>query len=167
MTTHEIWQAVLAEFELKLTKANFTTWFHHTGISGYENGQVVICVPSAFAKNWLEKKHHSDVVKILEKVTGKPLKRVEYRVENIKNAVEHECVVAPAVITQITGQQPINTTPPPQTNKPGGQNGIKFGLNQKYTFDTFVVGKGNELAHAAAQAVVNRPGDATDRWDRG
>ena len=160
MTNHEIWQAVLAEFELKLTKANFTTWFHHTGISEYENNRIVVCVPSAFAKNWIEKKHHSDVVKILEKVTGKPLKGVEYREENIKNVVEHECATTTATTTQTTNPQNTNTTLPPQINKQSGLNGVRFGLNQKYTFDTFVVGKGNELAHAAAQAVVNRPGDA-------
>lgn len=158
MTNHEIWQAVLAEFELKLTKANFTTWFHHTGISGFENGQVTICVPTAFVKSWIERKHHSDVVKILEKVTGKPLKRVEFKVENIKNVLEQECVVTAQ--TQTPAHQQAIAAPIAPSAKPNTQNMARFGLNLKYTFDTFVVGKGNELAHAAAQAVVARPGDA-------
>ncbi|MBI4992673.1 MAG: chromosomal replication initiator protein DnaA [Candidatus Magasanikbacteria bacterium] len=96
---------------------------------------------------------------MLEKVTGKPLKRVEYRVENIKNITEHECVVA----TTTTTPAPANPLVAPQnlpTPKTSGQNGVRFGLNQNYVFDAFVVGKGNELAHAAAQAVVNRPGEA-------
>ncbi|MBI5222314.1 MAG: chromosomal replication initiator protein DnaA [Candidatus Magasanikbacteria bacterium] len=158
MTNYEIWQAVLAEFELKLTKANFTTWFHHTGIAQFENGHVMICVPSAFTKSWLERKHHSDIVKILEKVTGKPLKRAEYRVENIKNVIEQECFATtaePATAPQMTG-----ALQPAKAAIINRQNSAKFGLNPKYTFDTFIVGKGNELAHAAAQAVVNRPGDA-------
>ena len=48
MTNHEIWQAVLAEFELNVSKANFTTWFQNTGLGSYDTGKVMICVPSAF-----------------------------------------------------------------------------------------------------------------------
>ena len=62
MTNHEIWQAVLAEFELKVSKANFTTWFRNTGIGQYNAGQVIICVPNTFTKSWLEKKYNSDIV---------------------------------------------------------------------------------------------------------
>ncbi len=159
MTNHEIWQAVLAEFELNLSKANFTTWFRNTGLSSYDNGQAIICVPSAFVKNWMEKKHHSDTIKSLERITNKPIKRVEYRVENIKNICEQECV--PTKEPQTTETQCENTPTAPLLcvqQKP--YSGAKFGLNPKYVFETFVVGKGNELANAAAHAVVARPGEA-------
>jgi len=152
MTNYEIWQAVLAEFELKLSKANFTTWFQNTGIAKYENNEVMICVPNAFTKSWLEKKYHSDIVKILERVTGKPVRRIEYMVDKIKNIEEHECTVS-----QTSNVSTISTP----IYSPQRKTSLVqiFGLNPKYTFDTFVVGKGNELAHAAAQAVVSRPGD--------
>ena len=151
MTNHEIWQAVLGEFELQLSKANFTTWFRNTGIGEYDAGRIVICVPNTFTKSWLEKKYHSDVVKTIERVTGKPVKRVEYKVENVKNIVERECIVHPEP-TVSSVQTPIysNTT----------QRATEFGLNPKYAFSTFIVGKENELAHAAAQAVADRPGEA-------
>lgn len=153
MTNYEIWQAVLAEFELSLSKANFTTWFKSTGISQYENGHVIICVPNAFTKSWLEKKYHSKIVQILERVTGKAVKKVDYSVDNIKNIKEEEC--SPAEQLKVsTATTPLYT--PPKKNIMIQQ----FGLNQKYMFETFVVGKGNELAHAAAQAVAQRPGEA-------
>lgn len=152
MTNYEIWQAVLADFELKVSKANFTTWFKNTGIAKYDTGQVVICVPNAFTKSWLEKKYHSDIVKTLERITEKPIKRIEYKVENIKNIEEWECTTS-QMPTVSTVQQPIHSVERPAL-------GTQFGLNSKYTFDTFIVGKNNELAHAAAQAVANRPGDA-------
>ncbi|HBU06573.1 MAG TPA: chromosomal replication initiator protein DnaA [Candidatus Magasanikbacteria bacterium] len=153
MTNHEIWQAVLAEFELKVSKANFTTWFRNTGIGQYEVGQVIICVPNTFTKSWLEKKYHPEIIKILERVTGKPVKKVEYKVENSKLIEEKECTLStePNVSSAAT---PIYSAPKNQSL------GSKFGLNIKYTFDTFIVGKGNELAHAAAQASANRPGEA-------
>ena len=153
MTNYEIWQAVLAEFELKVSKANFTTWFRSTGIGSYENGQVCICVPNTFTKSWLEKKYHSDIVKILERVTGKPVKRVEYKVENMKNIEEQEC--------QLTAEPSVSSVNTPIYSAPKNQTlGSKFGLNPKCTFKHFVVGKGSELAHAAAQATADRPGEA-------
>lgn len=152
MTNHEIWQAVLADFELKISKANFTTWFRNTGIASYDTGLVIVCVPNAFTKSWLEKKYHSDVVRAIERVTGKPVKKIDYRVENIKNIEEQECAMStkPSVST--------NETPIHSFAKHSA--GAQFGLNSKYTFNTFIVGKGNELAHAAALAVADRPGDA-------
>jgi chromosomal replication initiator protein len=160
MTNHEIWQAVLTEFELLLSKANFTTWFKNTGIFSLENGHAIICVPTAFAKGWLEKKHHVEIIKALERITNKPIKRVEYRVENIKNIIEPECHAV------LDGSAAIDPDSSNQTAVSGSSSvtkqclGAKFGLNPKYVFGTFVVGKGNELAHAAAQAVVSRPGEA-------
>lgn len=153
MTNYEIWQAVLAEFELKVSKANFTTWFKNTGIGQYEAGQVVVCVPNTFTKSWLEKKYHPDIIKILERVTGKPVKRVEYKVENVKHIEEKECSLS-AEPTVSSANTPIYSAPKNQSL------GAKFGLNSKYVFSTFIVGKGNELAHAAAQAAANRPGEA-------
>ncbi|PIR74849.1 MAG: chromosomal replication initiator protein DnaA [Candidatus Magasanikbacteria bacterium CG10_big_fil_rev_8_21_14_0_10_47_10] len=151
MTNHEIWQAVLADFELKLSKANFTTWFRNTGIGEYDAGRIIICVPNTFTKSWLEKKYHSDLVKTIERVTGKPVKRVEYKVENSKNIVERECIVH-VEPTVSTVQTPMysNTV----------ERASQYGLSSKYAFNTFIVGKGNELAHAAAQAVADRPGEA-------
>lgn len=154
MTNYEIWQALLAEFELKISKANFTTWFHNTGILEYDNGFVVICVPNTFTKSWMEKKYNSDIVKNLERITGKPVKKIEYRVENVKNIHEQEC--------NASSQRPV---PAPVANNMPAFNESRsvisqFGLNPKYTFSSFIVGKGNELAHAAAQAVADKPGEA-------
>lgn len=154
MTNYEIWQAVLAEFELKVSKATFTTWFSHTGIAEFENGHVVVCVPNAFTQNWLEKKYHSTLIKALEIVTGKPIKRVEYRIEQLKNILEKECPFPEKPLASFSHTSP---SPIPFV----GKNPVsQFGLNQKYTFSSFIVAKNNELAHAAAQAVANRPGDA-------
>lgn len=159
MTNYEIWQAVLAEFELKISKPNFTTWFRNTGISKFDAGSVLVCVPNAFTKSWLERKYHSDIVKSLERITAKPVKKIEYMVENIKNLQEKECF--PSSENKIPDSTNAPSFPPPvissffRAKSPVNV----FGLNQKYSFTSFIVGKGNELAHAAAQAVANRPGE--------
>ena len=164
MTNHEIWQAVLAEFELGLSKANFTTWFRNTGISAITNGEVTVCVPNTFTKSWLEKKYHSELVKTIERITSKPVRKIDYEVKNIKMVEEKECdferpssIVKPTTPPVLT-KPAIAVSPFPQTTT--NTSGSKFGLNSKYTFEHFIVGKNNELAHAAAQAVAARPGEA-------
>lgn len=153
MTNYEIWQAILAEFELTLSKANFTTWFKSTGIAKFENGEIVVCVPNTFTKSWLEKKYHSQLVKSLERVTGKPVRKISYNVENVRNITEYECAS--------TDESTVSSSATPLYSRGANAKAAQqFGLNPKYTFETFVVGKGNELAHAAAQAVSNRPGEA-------
>ncbi|MBP9695010.1 MAG: chromosomal replication initiator protein DnaA [Candidatus Magasanikbacteria bacterium] len=156
MTNYEIWQAVLAEFELKVSKPNFVTWFRNTGIGQYQNGHVVICVPNAFTQNWLEKKYHSDIIRALERITAQPVKKVDYVVENIKNVTEQELGAAPEPV-HMPSIEPSMAIQNPIERK---STLSEFGLNPKYTFETFIVGKNNELAHAAAKAVAERPGEA-------
>jgi chromosomal replication initiator protein len=158
MTNYELWQAVLGEFELKLTKANFTTWFSNTGIAEFNNGQVIICVPSNFIHGWLTKHYHTDLIKSIERVTGKPVKKIDYRVENVKNLKEQECVPQHTQTVQSFPQQ--NTSMGQAHHDEDKKPITPFGLQSKYTFNTFIVGKNNELAHAAALAVAARPGDA-------
>lgn len=157
MSNHEIWQAVLAELELSISKPNFVTWFRNTDILSYQDNCVVLCVPNDFYRAWLEKNYNQMIVKSLERVTEKPIKKLEYKIFNIKN-------IAPQSPKAKTEDRPPETPtlspvftsnevkPPPRVGE--------FGLNPKYVFETFVVGGGSELAYAAAQAVVNKPGEA-------
>lgn len=160
MQNNEIWQAVLAELELSISKANFITWFKNTGIINFQDGSVVLCVPNTFTKAWLEKKYHVPIIKSLERITSKPIKRLEYKIDNLKNVAEQALRLEsePKPIEQII-QPPAPTVSFTQPRQPLSSNG-SFTLNPKYVFDTFVVGKGTELAFAAAQAVTNRPGEA-------
>lgn len=150
MNNIEIWQAVLAELELMVSKANFNTWFKNTGILSLQEGCVVVCVPSTFSQAWIEKKYHHNIIKSLERVTEKPIKKLEYKIDSIKNIAE--TCAKPAENTET----PADTIVKPTTTPTNGG----FALNQKYCFDNFVVGRGTELAFAAAQAVSNRPGEA-------
>lgn len=154
MNNHEIWQAVLAELELSpsMSKPNFVTWFRSTNIINYQNNEVTICVPSTFYQTWLAKKYHQIIIKSLERVTGKPIKKLEYKIGNIKNFIQE---------TQTSNQKIPTETHGHCVQQPSTPTGVgKFGLNTKYVFTRFVVGSGSELAYAAAQAVVNKPGEA-------
>ena len=149
MNNDQIWQAVLGEIEIGLSRANFITWFKDTFISNLENGQVAIGVPSEFAKRWLENKFYKIIKSSLEKTTGVKINEVIYRVELRKNQIIKTAPLAETVSAK--SEAPTN-----QPNEAPTLN--RFGLNSRYLFENFIVGKANELAHAACRAVINNPG---------
>jgi len=137
---------VLGEIELNLSKANFTTWFNNTFISDFNEERVVVSVPNTFTKAWLEKKYHKEISQALENVTSQKIKEIIYKVEVKKTNP----------VTDLLKKIKVRREEEPAELP----NGNHFGLNNRYTFDSFVVGKGNELAHAASQAVAANPGNA-------
>src|SRR3989338_11631261 len=96
MNNSELWQAVLAELELSISKANFVTWFKNTGIISVNQGCVILCMPSAFTQAWIEKKYHHAIITSLERITGKPIKRLEYKIDNIKTIAEQNLLASAA-----------------------------------------------------------------------
>lgn len=152
MNTHELWQSALGELELALTKAHYTTWFRNTFVSTLDEGRVIVCVPNAFTKAWLEKKYHEAILDALKNVTNDAVTEVMYKVE-IKPAaaqavtiVNNDNEISPDV--SFTSSQHSEELPAESKD---------FCLNPRYTFEQFIVGKTNELAHAAAQAVTEKP----------
>ncbi|HSR89084.1 MAG TPA: chromosomal replication initiator protein DnaA [Candidatus Udaeobacter sp.] len=159
MSNHEIWQAVLAELELSISKPNFVTWFKNTDIISYQDSCVVLCVPNEFNRAWMEKKYNQMIVTSLERVTGKPIKKLEYKICSIKNIPAQSAVSEAESKAQEFSSNPVMASGAPAETISPPRVG-EFGLNPKYVFETFVVGGGSELAYAAAQAVVNKPGEA-------
>jgi chromosomal replication initiator protein len=159
MNSNEIWQATLGELELTLSKANFTTWFKNTFISQIEENRVIIAVPNTFTKAWLEKKYHDAIIRALRNATNNTIREVTYRVE-VRNTTivpglvpENEMESSYAVDADVGGSvQQVQGV----EGATGGSNGV--GLNPRYKFVNFVVGKTNEMAHASAQAVAAGPG---------
>jgi len=147
----ELWQTTLAELELLISKANFTTWFKNTYISNYENNIVVVATPNAFTKAWLEKKYHPQIFKALNNITNNDIKKVDYIVETKQNQS----------VNQPVSQKPKLDAIQPRIENSSGptiSSVNAFGLNTKYVFSTFIVGSGNELAHAASKAISEKPG---------
>ncbi|MBU1349228.1 chromosomal replication initiator protein DnaA [Patescibacteria group bacterium] len=151
----ETWQAALGELELTLSKANFTTWFKNTFISSTEDGKVVVCVPNTFTKAWLEKKYHDAVVRALRNVTNNTIREVCYKVE-VKNTtlIPNFQREEPATSADFRDSASFQQERAPTSDSP-----TETGLNPRYTFESFVVGKANEMAHAAAIAVATKPGE--------
>lgn len=144
MNYQEVWQAALGELELTLSKANFTTWFKNTYLSFFEAPTATIAVPNAFTKTWFEKKYHAAIIKALSHASSGNIKTVTYIVDS-----------RPATATAEVAAENYSV-PEPKTTQETITN--IFGLNPKYKFSSFIVGKQNEMAHAAAKAIIERPG---------
>lgn len=155
MTLHELWQAALGEIELEISKANFITWFNGTKILDNKNGIITMAVPSIFNKDWLENKYHKIILKSLRNVSP-DIKKIDFIIltDQLKKQrpvkTKDETDVPPNFLKEQTSFHEINDFKiDKETN-----------LNQKYSFDNFVVGSFNETAHAAAQAVIKNLGQA-------
>lgn len=157
MNPEQLWHAALGDLETNLSKANFTTWFKNTAISSIENGRATIMVPSTFTKTWFEKKYHQAILATLQRLTEKEVKEITYQVGTRMTLA----TPPPAVTALQNSQTGSGYAASAQRNGLIAQNTqTEGGINPRYTFSNFIVGKNNELAHAAARAVAARPGTA-------
>ena len=161
MENNDIWQAALGELELTLSKANFTAWFKNTYVSSYEGGKLVISVPNLFTKAWLEKKHHDAIVRALRNATMNGVREVSYRVETrgATPTLNFQATEQPSNETYTRSVEEADAAAAMASRSSASVPKNDAGLNPRHMFSSFVVGKGNELAHAAAQAVAAKPGD--------
>jgi chromosomal replication initiator protein len=137
----EKWEQVLSNLEKKLSKPTIKTWFNNVEPDMFFNGVLKIKVPNKLVKNWLENKFHIILLKTIKEVLPEA--------KNIEYIIQESSIRKKTIIRRTTFQQKLTIFEvSPSTN-----------LNPKYRFENFVVGSNNELAFAAAQGVVNSPGE--------
>ncbi len=130
-TAKETWEAAKGALQVQITKANFDTWLKDTTGLSHQGTQFIVGTPSAFAKEWLDKRLHSLVTKVLISIIGQE--------------VEVQFQVCPSQESSLV----------PKTSGPLRLPPL---INPRYTFDNFVVGASNRLAYAAALAAAEEPG---------
>ena len=145
LSDQELWQNALVHIEMNISDASFRTWFKDTIIVRRDGGIVYVGVPNKIVKDWLAEKHHKFILKTLRSFEDS-VRGVEY-------------IVTKSAAKKAAGDQRVQ--------QQSGQNQMPMqemfidkrdNLNPRYTFDTFIVGPFNQLAHAAAQAVIQNPG---------
>lgn len=143
MENKKLWDSVLVEMELSLSKPNFNTWFKDTSIVKLDDGAVYLGVPNPFVQDWLASKFHNLILKSLRRLSGN-VQSLHYTInkEEIKQKQD-----APKIIP-LNRELPIGDT---YINK-------EDNLNPRYTLESFIVGPFNEFAHAASQAIIKKPG---------
>jgi len=142
-----LWQAVLGEIELSVSRASYMTWFKNTSLLRHKDDVLVVGVPNVFIKQQLEQKFNDLIAATLKK-NGVIPERIEYKIHSgqLHKKIDDD----PVVLTATDNRQKTPTSSLTHT--------YRQGLNERYTFESFVVGSGNELAYAACQAIAQSPG---------
>jgi chromosomal replication initiator protein len=144
MTDRELWQNALVQIELALPEASFRTWFKGTDIIRREGaGDIQVGVPSKIVKEWLRDKHHKLILKTIRSL-DEHIRSIDYIVhKTVRTTPQRDFPTGSASQTMPLTELYIDK---------------RDNLNPRYTLETFIVGPFNQLAHAAAQAVMQKPG---------
>jgi len=143
MNAEQAWQSVLGQLQMEMPRASFDTWVRDTKPVSYQDGTLTIGVHNAYARDWLESRLASTVSRLLVGIMN-----ASVAVNFIVNSNEPETMMDEVPMAQ---QEPV--TAYDQPIRPSN-------MNPRYLFDTFVVGSGNRLAHAACLAVAEKPARA-------
>jgi chromosomal replication initiator protein len=135
----EAWKRLLEEARRELPEATVRTWLEPAVPLALEEGRLVLGTTDQFAAEWNDTKHAPLLTRAAERVFGQPTPVVFRVMEERRQRPQMDFFVAP---------KPTPVTAPT----------ITMPLNERYTFESFVVGKSNELAAAAAHAVAEAPG---------
>ena len=146
--TRELWTRCLKDIEIEVSKANFSTWFKNTAVIKEEEGVVFVGVPNEFVKDWLVQKYHKLILKSLMN-TAEHIRSVEYLIMKPEMRIKHSEETAPQKVS-MSRELPLGEA---TINKDDN-------LNPRYKFDSFIVGPFNELAYAASQAIISKPGSS-------
>ena len=148
-----IWDAALGELQLHVTRPAYETWLKRTQGIARDNGTFIVGTSDAFVSEMLKTQMYAPIQRALEHVLGEPV-AVRFQVAHVGEDAPAQAQSGANVDASANDavSQSAPAVAPTYANAPAAA------LNARYTFDRFIVGKSNELAHAAAQAVAGNPG---------
>jgi chromosomal replication initiator protein len=154
MNAEQAWQSVLGQLQMEMPRASFDTWVRNTRPVSYQNRTLTIGVHNAYARDWLESRLASTVSRLLVGIMNDSV-AVNFIVNGNPKEAEAEETLQLADELEPSGlatpERIVVTEEPPARNP---------SLNPRYLFETYVVGSGNRLAHAACLAVAEKPARA-------
>ena len=149
---HVIWQMVLSELALQMPSATYDTWVRDTVVLGYEDGEFIIGMPNAYARDWLENRLRHTIKRTLSSIMHRSV-QIQFRVRP-RPVVDTDTVKSAPLYRAVEEAKSLDESQPVED----GARRSTSQLNPNHTFESFVVGSHNRLAHAAAMAVVDSPG---------
>ncbi|RLC69434.1 MAG: chromosomal replication initiator protein DnaA [Chloroflexi bacterium] len=161
MKPDQVWQAALGELQLQMTRATFDTWVKNTSVISYEDGTFLIGVHNGYAKDWLENRLLTIIKRTVAGIVGHAVE-LKFIVWAQEHTLDEEMPLAQALRQSLSRAKPSDSEQAGsgQREHSQTQTSATTMLNPRYTFDTFVVGSNNRLAHAASLAVAENPAGA-------
>ncbi|MBI3046203.1 MAG: chromosomal replication initiator protein DnaA [Candidatus Harrisonbacteria bacterium] len=144
MDFEQLWQTALGEIELQISRPNYLTWLKHSKLVDKQEGIALVSLPNNFAKEWVENKYQKIILSALRNLDDST-KKIQFTVNNrpVQLNSSRKGRPDPKATQLIFEELKVD----PETN-----------LNPRYILNSFIVGKSNELAYAAAAAVVEEIG---------
>lgn len=165
MNTDQVWQDALVQLQLQMTRATFDTWLKDTRIVSQTHNKLVVGTKNSYAKDWLENRLVTTITRTVSNLLGRSVD-IQFTVDGDLPRPEPVPISSlPAVIDETDIDLPVIVAAQNGNgNKGNGSNGSggneRLMLNPRYTFDQFIVGSSNRLAHAASLAVAEKPAEA-------
>jgi len=156
MNAARIWSAALGELQLQMTQATFETWLRGSKLVKHEDGTFVIAVKNGYAKDWLEHRLLATIKRTLARLADRTVD-VKF-VVGAEDAPSADADVPLLKAVEASRKHASRETSERASASARTSAGPR--LNPRYTFDGFVVGPGNRLAHAASMAVIESPAGA-------
>lgn len=147
MNSQQAWQATMGQLQMEMAKASFDTWVRNAELVSHEQDRFTVGVPNAYARDWLESRLSNTVNRLLTGIMGKP-QAVEFVVWHKGYETTETEEEADSLPAKVDGQMQDTSLRANST------------INPRYTFENFVVGASNRLAHAACMAVAENPARA-------
>jgi chromosomal replication initiator protein len=157
MNDKEFLTTILENIQTKVSPQVFNAYFTDLQIFSLEPESVTFAIKNAFIKQSVESRYFKTLHEITKKVLNKNDIELQFIVKAIKtekNTSASALFNKAPVVQSIPLVTSVSFSPAPQTPI------FESYLNKKYTFDTFIVGSHNQLAHAAAIAISDNPGNA-------
>ncbi len=149
MEANQLWQAALGQLQLQLDRPSFETWVKDTRALTCEDGVLVIGVHTAFAKDWLEKRMYGAIQRTVSEIAHRTL-ALRFVVQRNHTGPADERPLFQGDLSWVA--QTASGDPA------GGLDAESSRVVARYTFETFIVGQSNRLAHAGCLAVAESPG---------
>jgi chromosomal replication initiator protein len=163
MKAEQAWQAAVGQLQMEMPKATFDTWVRPIELIAYEDGLFMMGVQNAYARDWLESRLSSTVTRLLTGIMNRTV-GVNFVVwQDSHDGQEVQPPDEPETDTpdfSLPSETFPATTSFPEVRPPEGRHNPVSRLNSRYTFENFVVGPSNRLAHAASMAVAENPAHA-------
>ena len=150
------WASVRGRLQNEVGDAEYRAWLRQMTLVGFDGDEIIISLPSRFLRDWV-RSHYGDRLTSLWKAVNRRVRRVEIKVSGsapmIGGLAESVTPLPPAPTTS------RNTAyvPPPASAGRADERGESGGLDPRFAFDSFVVGKPNEFAYACARRVAAQP----------
>ncbi len=160
MKAEQAWQAALGHLQTDMPKAAFNTWVRDTHVLSYEDGSFVVGVQNAYARDWLHSRLSSTVNRLLTSILNRTVEVnfIVWTGGDEIDAREHDAPEQQTINPYSYKQE--ETDPESEWDESPAVLVQNSSLNPRYTFENFVVGANNRLAHAASLAVSENPAHA-------